>query len=264
MRRSERKRNTRLAAAAAGRVLAALLLLLLPVCSAFATEEYHAEEKGSLQVEVKAAAEEDGKEDEPVMGVELNAVPVAEFNLLETGEYNYVLNDLFAGAGINVREFSNTMTASRSNQIAETLDKFVKANREKFHGSTKTAVTGSKGTADFGTLAYHGIYLVYQSGAGTAASAYTTISPFLVQVPLFTEEDGWVYAVKTIPKTVEKVKKPDNPPKPPKKSTTGGKKGRVKTGDESNYRLWAGLFFGSAVLLLLIGAFKKRDAAKEG
>ena len=267
MRQSVRKINARLAAELACRFLLAALFLLVPMLGAYAAKDYDKEEAASLKVEVKATAQEEGKEGEPVIGVELSVVPVAELNRLDSGEFTFVPDEKFEGTAISAEMFSESMTASKSNQIAAVLEKYVQENKEKFKDSSKKVITGNNGTADFGTLPYHGIYLVYQSGADNAASSYTTVSAFLVQVPYYSEEEGWVYDVKTMPKTMDKNEKPVNPPKPPEKKPTvkkgGGSSGKVKTGDEADYRLWAILIFSSAVLLLLIGSLRKKEDSKD-
>lgn len=262
----DKKLNVRFTAELIFRFLLTVLLLVTPMLTVFASEDYNTDETGTLKVIVKAAAPEEGKEEEPVSGVELRAVPVFQFRKQENGEYVFVLLEEFKDAGIDAEEFSEVMTASRSNQIAALLNNYIEENAEKFKSDSLTAITGSKGIADFGSLPIHGIYLAYQSGANAAASEYTSISPFLVQIPYYNEGEGWIYDVETMPKTMDKNEKHENPPKPPEKDKPPVKKGgggKIKTGDEASYRLWAIVLFSSAILLIVVGKLRKRDELKE-
>lgn len=135
--------------------------------------------------------------EEALSGINLSVCRVADAKE-ESGNIVFEVNEKFAGSGA---DFSEELTPKKNVDQAAALNIYAAVNNiERIE-----AATGSTGKAEFENLPA-GLYLVAQ--VDSATSEYT-IAPYLVSVPMRTEDGtGWYYSVIAYPKT-EPVKRED-------------------------------------------------------
>jgi len=153
----------------------------------------------------------------------------------DDGNYSFTLTGRFASAGISLKNVQSPETARELASYAK---------RQKIMGETEEIST--KGEASFEHL-QPGLYLLVQK---KSAQGYRGVNPFLVSLPVLTE-DTYSYHVEASPKMspiTEDV--PKNPEQP-------------KTG-QSGWPIWTFIISGAALTVLLRSGYvhhnrKSRD-----
>lgn len=239
------------ALAAACGLAMALTLALLPARVARAAST------GTLTLSM--IYEKSGKKT-PVKGITVTVYRVAS---LDEGITHFTLLDPFTDLGY---DFDQGMTARQNLGLADAANELVQ--EEKPSGTSATS--NKAGTIRFGKLPT-GMYLAVQTGATGDAKSYDEMVPFLISVPMITD-DGPVYNVEAAPKLTPATdgdggkhegdkpptKKP--PTKTPQKPTTPTKP-LVSTGDPTDPRMWAGCLAvgGTLVAAGILGRRKTEE-----
>ena len=157
--------------------LCLLLVLLAALPLSAMAQELDYDRTGSVSVTLVSP---DGEQ--PMAGAELSVYYVAEVGVNSDGNLSYIIGDAFADEGISLED----------PDLLSKLDTFV-GNHDI---SSRKIVTDSQGKATCADLPL-GLYFVKQTGA---AEGFATCAPFLVTVPMQTE-NGFRYDVDASPKT---------------------------------------------------------------
>ena len=229
-------------------VATACMLMFTSAVPAMAAEAVPQPEatKGSLKVSFVLKDTEEGT-NTAISGATFEITKVADLNW-HGGSPEYVLSDGFKDTGVDF----NGMTAAESEKAAAT---FAGMNI----ASLASATTDRNGSATFAGLD-HGIYLVEETAVTGEATDYSTVEPYLVLVPGITDGE-WQYKVVSNPKT-EPVHKPvpevpEVPGKPEKPA------GSVKTGDDTDVRIYLGLFLCAATGIIILATAKKKHGKED-
>lgn len=144
----------------------------------------------SYKVEVSYPSENDDTPPEPVAGVEVSVYLAALID--ENGLYQPLMpfSDFDFSA---LREMSAADIQGMSYLIANRI-------AEQEITADMTAVTLSNGTAEFEGIASYGLYLTVQTASVGEAEQYSDFEPFLIQIPNYNVEQGWIHNVKAEPK----------------------------------------------------------------
>lgn len=216
---------------AAHRVVALLaaLLALVGLCAVSAMNPTPAyAETGDATLTVVMEHQHEGKT-QYIDGMKFDVYQVAGIGA--GGAYE--LLPAFAESGVDLNA---PMTASETLEAAAAMALLADGAQP-----VASATTDKDGVAAFGAVD-DGVFLVVQTGATGTAESYTTLLPFLINAPQFTEEDT-VFDVVAKPKP-EPAPTP-TPDKPTVKPTTPTATQLSKTGD--------GLDTGFIVGLAIVG-----------
>lgn len=134
-------------------------------------------QKGSISVTLVSQNVE-----QPMVGAELSVYYVATASINSEGNLNYIYNEIFADSGISLDD----------PELISKLDAFV----EEYNVPSQKIVTDDRGKAICSELPL-GLYFIRQTGE---AEGFASCSPFLVTVPMVTE-NGYQYDVDASPKT---------------------------------------------------------------
>lgn len=134
-------------------------------------------QKGSISVTLVSQNVE-----QPMVGAELSVYYVATASINSEGNLNYIYNEIFAESGISLDD----------PELISKLDAFV----EESNVPSQKIVTDDRGKAICSELPL-GLYFIRQTGE---AEGFASCSPFLVTVPMVTE-NGYQYDVDASPKT---------------------------------------------------------------
>ena len=224
----------------AAALMVAALCMLMAAAGQISPRQAHAAQDATLTVVVQHGG---GSTATSIDGMTLEAYEVAKVS--SSGSYEPTA--AFASAGV---DFNAQMTAEQAIAAASTLSGVAKTCKPD-----ATAVTGADGKAAFGTLD-NGIYLVVQNGATGTAKKYSTLVPWLVNVPQRSGNDV-VYDVVSMPK-------PELAPVPSGddgKKVTPSKSVVPKTGDSANWPLVLGCF-GAGLAIMLAGVAVSRRSRR--
>lgn len=155
--------------------LALLLLAALPLTALAQPFDYS--QTGSISVTLVSPTPE-----QPMAGAELSVFHVADAGINSYGNLNYIYTEPFASCGHSLDD----------PDLVSKLDAFVSARQIP----GRKMVTDAQGNALWTELPL-GLYLVKQTGA---AEGFAPCDPFLVTVPMETDED-YQYHVNASPKT---------------------------------------------------------------
>lgn len=160
-----------------GSLTLAFTLLFSLNLTAFAYMEIETDRTGSITVSPQSGQS---------LGSELTIYKVADV-VVENADQKYTLTIDFAGSGVDLTSLDN------SDSLAATLFDYV--GSKNLTGTTKS-ITGS-GSVKFDGLSL-GLYLIAQKTAGSGGAV---VNPFLVSVPMKSEDgESWVYDVNASPK----------------------------------------------------------------
>ena len=260
-------------------ILAAMLVMCFVPAASFAEVVPDlTQDTGSLNIHL---VYHDEDVDTPVDGAKFTIYKLASMRV-KGGDCRFTLEKDFAETGIDM----DGMTASESNEAAKTCSEIVKA--KGLTGESKT--TNGQGDASFTGLSF-GMYLVMQTGATGSAEKYSYVTPYMVMVPLFyEEEDSWIYDVYSEPKEMltqpptnelppiegegsgggEEGESGEKKEAPPDDESTGDAEGEdagkskkyrklIDTSDPTQMALLGGVIVLSAACLGLIVTRKRHD-----
>lgn len=167
-------------------VLALLVVLSLPLTAA-ADASFDLTRTGTIRVTLKDVYFPDSSVDATL---ELHRVGSA---IIVNGALTYALTADFAGSGVSLAD-------PNASGLAQQLANYALEN----------SIVGQSGTANAaGTVTFSdlpaGLYLVMQR---EATEGYLPVSPFLVSLPMYSAESGWLYTIDASPKLQRPSKDP--------------------------------------------------------
>lgn len=218
-------------------VLALLILSLLLSCGtgAAAVEHPDFDRKGSISITMTHKGE-------PVSGGKLTLYRVGAPTVDDDWNYSFVYTETFASCEVPIDDPS-------TEKVAKALADLI--NRRSIPGTGKTI--SKQGTVRFDDLEV-GLYLLVQY---IPAYGYNIVSPFLVSVPQYQEEDGqYIYEVDASPKV---ELEPRETTKPTESTTPKGDK--IPQTGQVNWPV--PVLTAGGLLLLLLGHFLRSSDRKK-
>lgn len=229
----------------------------------------------SYTVEVSYPSDDDAPP-EPIAGVEVSVYLVASLD-----EKN-VYQPLTPFSDLDVSALSG-MSAAEIQEMAYLLENRI---AEQSIAPDMTAVTLTDGIAEFDDISAYGLYLTVQTASSGEAELYSEFDPFLIQIPNYDAEQGWIYDVKAEPKL--RVSRPEETVTTTEQTTTTTSSARMtqtttsaqttsassqtmistdrdkpKTGDESKLQLWKIVFAVSVLGIVVLVADIIKDKRKK-
>lgn len=158
-------------------VLALLVLLTVPLSVSAA--EFDISKTGTIKIQLRDVY----FPDRPIGGtVVLHKVGDAK---VENSNLTFALTTAFSGSGVSLADVNAPDLAA---QLADY------ASENNLAGTSVQA--DANGYATFSGLST-GLYLVVQA---EAVDGYLTVTPFLVSLPMYNGENGWIYNIEAAPK----------------------------------------------------------------
>ena len=157
--------------------LCVTVLLILSCSLTVIAQDFDQSKTGSVTVTLT-----EQKENEPIVGAELDVYFVATARVNENGKLSYVYTDSFEDSGIDIDDAS----------LATKLDGYV----SEYDITSVRITTDENGTVTCKDLAL-GLYFIRQTGA---VEGFSSCTPFVVTVPV-EKDGGYVYDVNASPKT---------------------------------------------------------------
>lgn len=190
--------------------------------------------------------------------VSLACYKVGSTDVFEGHLNGFTVNEEYAGLDLNFNELGN-IDVHRS--AADKLAAYLKENT----GISASAAgkTDSEGVCLFSNLE-QGVYLIVQNDG---FNTYGTMEIFLMTVP-YVEDSLYVYDIKTetkgeVPPEITTTPKPSKTPGLTKTPIPSKPTGDVKTGDNTQVKVFAGILAAAVIILIALLVNKNRRRSDE-